>query len=79
MKRMFHLAAKETPPKVNTVPYIPMLKETNVRKRFFEHDEFLALKNALPSHHKAVVTFAYYTGWRKRDILCQTVDKVDLK
>ena len=56
-----------------------MLKESNVRKGFFEHDEFLALRNALPSHLKPVVTFAYHTGWRKREILGLTLDKVDLK
>jgi integrase len=79
LKRMFHLAAQDTPPKVSTIPYIPMLKESNVRKGFFEDDEFLALRNALPSHLKPAVTFAYYTGWRKGEIFGLTWEKVDLK
>ena len=79
LKRMFHLAAKDTPPKVAMIPHIPMLKESNVRKGFFEHHEFLALKNALPSHLKPVVTFAYHTGWRKAEILGLTLDKLDLR
>ena len=47
LKRMFNLGAQQTPPKVNRVPYIPMLKENNVRKGFFEHGEFLALRYSL--------------------------------
>jgi len=79
LKRMFHLAARETPPKVSMIPYIPMLKESNIRKGFFEDHEFLALRDALPFHLKPVVTFAYHTGWRKGEILGLTLGKVDLR
>src|SRR5512139_1530093 len=79
LKRIFHLAAQCTPPKVGLVPYIPMLKESNTRKGFFEHHEFLALRDALPSHLKPLVTFAYHTGWRLGEIRKLTWDKIDLK
>ncbi len=79
LKRMFHLAIQCTPPKVGQVPYVPMLKESNTRKGFFEHDEFLALRDALPSYLKPLVTFAYHTGWRSGEIRKLTWNKVDLK
>lgn len=79
IKRMFNLASSCTPPKVAQVPYIPMLKEQNVRRGFFEHDEFLALREALPPHLKGMVTFAYKSGWRVGEITGLTWNMVDLK
>jgi integrase len=78
LKRMLSLGTKDTPPKVNRVPHIPMLEERNVRKGFFEHEEYLALLNGLPSDLRGPVTFAYKTGWRKSEILGLTWDRVDL-
>jgi DNA-directed RNA polymerase subunit RPC12/RpoP len=68
LRRILNLGAKQTPPKVNRVPYIPMLKENNVRKGFFEHNEYLALRDALPPYLKPFVTFAYKFGWRDEEI-----------
>ena len=79
LKRMLHLGARTTPPKVGHMPYIPMLQESNTRKGFFEYKDFLSLRNALPAYLKPVVTFAYHTGWRRAEILNLTWDKVDLK
>lgn len=67
-KRMLNLGAKQTPRKVDRVPYIPALKVNNVRKGFFEHGDFLALREVLPDHLKSFTTFAYKTGWRISEI-----------
>jgi integrase len=78
LKRIFNLAAQQTPPKIDRVPHIPMLKEHNVRKGFFEHGEFLALREALPDYLKGFVTFAYKTGWRVSEIMGLTWSQIDL-
>jgi integrase len=79
IKRAFNLAARCTPPKVAQVPYIPMLKENNVRKGFIEHEDYLALKEALPTYLKPVLTFAYFSGWRKAEALGLKWSQVNLR
>ena len=79
LKRMLNLGAKRYPPKVDRVPYIPMLKENNTRKGFLEHGDFLALRNELPDYLRPIVTFGYSFGWRLSEILGLTWDRVDLK
>ena len=39
LKRMLSIGARQTPPIVERVPHIPMLKENNTRKGFFEHKD----------------------------------------
>ena len=77
LKRMLNIGAKQTPPKVDRVPFIPMLKENNIRKGFFEHGEFLALRDAPPSYLRGFVTFGYKTGWRVSEIAGLTWSQVD--
>ena len=77
LKRMLNIGARQTPPKVDRVPYIQMLKENNTRKGFFEHGDFFALRDELPDYLKGFVTFAYKTGWRMSEITGLTWQKVD--
>lgn len=72
---MLNLGKQQT--KVDRVPYIPMLKEDNIRKGFFEHGDFIAFRDALPDYLKGFVTFAYKTGWRKSEICNLTWSRVD--
>jgi integrase len=79
LKRALKLGARQTPPKVNQMPYIPMLKENNTRKGFFEHKDFLALLDALPDYLKPMVMFGYKVGWRDQEITSLTWDAVDIE
>jgi integrase len=56
-----------------------MLKERNVRKGFFEHSDFLTVRDVLPEHLKGVATFGYRTGWRFSEIATLTWSRVDIK
>jgi len=51
---MFNLGAQQTSLEVDRVPFIPLSKENNIRKGFFEHWEFLALGDTLPSNLKGL-------------------------
>jgi integrase len=77
LKRMLNLGAQQTPPKVDRVLKINMLKENNVREGFFEHNEFLAVRTHLPNHLKPVATFGYKSGWRLDEILSLPWNQVD--
>src|SRR5579862_8256099 len=60
LRRAFNLGKESEPPKVFRVPRIELLEEKNVRKGFFEHDQFVALRAELPEHLRPVITFGYY-------------------
>jgi integrase len=81
LKRMLNLGAEQTPPLVDKsrIPKIKMLDENNVRKGFFEHDRFLAVRAALPEYLRGFVTIAYKEGWRLDEIETLSWDQVDRK
>jgi site-specific recombinase XerD len=67
LKRMFRLALRQG--MVATMPYISMLAEHNVRKGFFELDQFQAILKHLPIEYHPLFEIAYITGWRMRSEL----------
>jgi len=81
LKRMLNLGAEQTPPLVDKgrTPKIKMLAENNVRKGFFEHDQFIAVRSSLPKYLRNFVTIAYKEGWRLDEIETLTWDQVDRK
>lgn len=62
LKRMFTLAIQAG--KLHAKPHIPMLQEDNVRRGFFEPEQFDSVRVKLPEPLRPLVTFAYLTGWR---------------
>ena len=45
------------------------LVENGPRQGFFEHAEYVAVRQHLPPPYQDVLDFAYYSGWRKREML----------
>jgi hypothetical protein len=64
LKRIFRLAFTSTPPKVTAIPKIDMLEEKNVRRGFFEHSKYLAVRAELPDYLKPVLDCGYIYGGR---------------
>jgi integrase len=62
LKRMFSLGMQSG--QLQQRPYIPMLKENNIRTGFFEGEQLQSVLPKLPTHVRPVIEFAYITGWR---------------
>ena len=76
LSRMFHLAVRSR--QLDERPVFPeRLEENGPRQGFFEHAEYTAVRQQLPAPYQDVLDFAYYSGWRKREILDLRWDEVD--
>jgi site-specific recombinase XerD len=76
LKRMFRLGLRQG--MVATIPYISMLAEHNVRKGFFEIDQFHAILKHMPAEYRPLFEIAYITGWRmKSELLTRQWRHVD--
>ena len=74
--RMFQLAILRG--LLERMPLFPKrLEENPPRDGFFEHDEYLKVRMHLPPSFQDVLDFAYYSGWRRNEILGLTWDEVD--
>ena len=63
---------------LDTVPGFPdRLRESIPRQGFFEHTEYLAVRAHLPAPWQDVIDVAYYSGWRKNEILFLTWEEID--
>lgn len=78
LSRMFQLAVRRG--LIERRPLFPnRLEENPPRDGFFEHDEYLKVRAHLPASFQDVLDFAYYSGWRRNEILELTWEEVDLK
>ena len=63
---------------LDAVPGFPdRLRENPPRQGFFEHPEYLAVRAHLPAPWQDILDLAYYSGWRKQEILGLTWDEID--
>lgn len=77
LRRALNLGKRHTPPLVDHVPFIPMLKVQNVRTRRITHEQYLALIEVLRTPERYAAVIAYHTGWRLGVIRGLTWDRVD--
>src|SRR5437016_513754 len=77
LSRMFQIAIRRG--LLERMPLFPQrLEENPPRDGFFEHDEYLQVRAQAPASYQDVLDFAYYSGWRRNEILHLTWDEVDL-
>src|SRR5262249_24594488 len=62
LKRMLTLAVQDGT--LATKPSIRLLYEQNVRRGFFEPDQFQRITAQLPEAMRGIAAFAWITGWR---------------
>jgi integrase len=63
---------------ISPVPRWPTVTERNARTGFFEREEVERLVPFLPAYLRPVVWFAFYTGWRRGEIMALSWHEVDL-
>jgi integrase len=78
LRRMFSLAIKQRLLSPGQKPLIEMLRVNNIRKGFFEQEQFRAVLRHLPDECKTIATVAYVTGWRRKELLTRQWRHLDL-
>lgn len=77
LSRMFRLAIDLG--RLDGMPKFPQrLQENPPRQGFFEHHEYLKVRAHLPPSFQDILDFAYYSGWRRREVTELTWAEVDL-
>src|SRR5262249_51911110 len=78
LARAFRIAVKSGLLSV-VPPFSVRLEVSAPRQGFFEHAEYLAVREQLtPAVYQDVLDFAYYSGWRRGEITGLTWREIDL-
>lgn len=73
-----HVSVGDPPWPVGAHALFPnRLEENPPRDGFFEHDEYQKVRAHLPASYQDVLDCAYYSGWRRNEILELAWDEVD--
>ncbi len=79
LRRMFYLAARCSPPKLNRVPTFTCLPENNVRMGYISDPDYNKLIEARPVLWlRTILAIGCTYGWRRGEILKLRVRQVDL-
>lgn len=74
-----HGMRRQTPPKVLTVPYFPIVKVQNARLGFIDLEEYFTMVDEFQDSLKPFFVLAYHTGCRKSELLNLRWPQVDFK
>jgi integrase len=80
LRTAFNLGRKCTPPKVDRLPYFPLVSEEgNARQGFLTDQQYAKLRDALPDDLKPLFITAYFTGVRVGELLAWCWEQVDFE
>jgi integrase len=79
VRRALKLGATQDPPLVLRVPHFEMLPEDNVREGTMGHENYRAIRDALPGYARIALVIAYHTGARKGELRQICKERIDLK
>jgi integrase len=72
--RLAHQAGR-----ISSVPYTPMPSEGPAREGFLTREELDLVLKELPDYLRPVTLFAYFTGWRKKEVLNLRWNRIDFE
>jgi len=79
LRRSMRIGAAHEPALVLRVPTFDMLPVDNVREGMMEHEQYRAVRDALPRYARIALVIAYHTGARKGEIRSIQKERIDLK
>jgi integrase len=79
VRRSMKLGARQDPPLVLRVPAFDMFRIDNAREGVMSHEQYRAIRDALPKYARIALVIGYHTGARKGEICSIRIKDVDLK